>query len=53
VDTPDSQGNVYVADMHNDGIQVFISSDTFIKMCGTEGKGNGKFSELEGIDVDS
>jgi hypothetical protein len=37
VDT-DSQGNVYVADMHNDRIQVFISNCTFIKICGTEGK---------------
>jgi streptogramin lyase len=49
----DSQGNVYVADTHNDRIQKFDSDGTFLTKWGSEGVANGQFDRPYSVAVDS
>jgi PKD repeat protein len=49
----DTAGNVYVADRHNNRIQKFDSSGTFITKWGSYGTGDGEFNKPLGICVDS
>ena len=44
---------VYVADSSNNRIQKFDSNGNFITKWGTEGTGDGQFSNPDGIAVDS
>lgn len=55
----DSSGNIYVADMYNNRIQKFSSNGTFISKWGanggdsSSGSGDGEFSAVSAVDVDS
>jgi DNA-binding beta-propeller fold protein YncE len=48
----DSQGNVYVLDVSNFRLQKFDSNGMFLAQWGTEGKGDGQFSESSDIAID-
>ena len=48
-----SQGNVYVADMANNRIQVFGPDGKALRTIGSAGSGEGQFQEPRGIAVDS
>lgn len=39
----DASGNLYIADTHNDRIQVFDNNGNFIRQWGSEGTGDGQF----------
>jgi tripartite motif-containing protein 71 len=45
----DTLGNVYVADTHNNRIQKFSSTGTFLATWGSAGSGNGEFSGPSGV----
>ena len=49
----DSAGNVYVADVGNNMIQVTDNSGNFIRSWGSEGSGNGQFESPYGVAVDN
>jgi DNA-binding beta-propeller fold protein YncE len=49
----DSNGNVYVADYGNSRVQVFSNTGTFLRKWGTFGWGDGQFSGITGISLDS
>ncbi len=49
----DPAGNVYVADMLNNRIQKFDSSDNFITKWGSRGTGDGEFDHPNAVAVDS
>lgn len=49
----DSSGNIYVADNHNNRIQVFDSSGNFLRKFGSFGGGDGQFWGPWGIALDS
>ena len=46
-----STSNVYVADFHNNRIEVFDSNGNFITKFGTGGSGDGQFAGPEGVAV--
>jgi tripartite motif-containing protein 71 len=49
----DMSGNVYVSDKDNHRIQKFTSDGQFIAKWGSEGTGDGQFTHLHGIAVDT
>jgi DNA-binding beta-propeller fold protein YncE len=49
----DGSGNVYVADMPNNRIQVFSSDGTYVTQWGTSGSGDGQFLQPYGVAVDA
>ncbi len=55
----DFSGNIYVADMYNNRIQKFSSNGTFVSKWGanggdsSSGSGDGEFSAVSAVDVDS
>jgi uncharacterized protein (TIGR03663 family) len=51
--TIDAQGNLYVADMVNNRIQVFGPDGAALRTIGAAGSGEGQFQEPRGIAVDS
>jgi sugar lactone lactonase YvrE len=51
--TIDKQGNLYVADMANNRIQVFGPDGKSLRTIGSAGSGEGQFQEPRGIAVDS
>jgi DNA-binding beta-propeller fold protein YncE len=48
----DRDGNVYVAEIGNDRVQVFDRDGKFLTAWGRKGSGNGEFGNLHGIFVD-
>jgi sugar lactone lactonase YvrE len=48
----DQQGNVYVADMSNNRIQVFGPDGAWLRTIGSAGSGDGQFNEPRGVAVD-
>jgi DNA-binding beta-propeller fold protein YncE len=50
--TVDGAGKVYVADTHNNRIQVFNSTGTYIRQWGSAGTAEGQFSVPIGVAVD-
>ena len=51
--TIDKQGNLYVADMANNRVQVFGPDGKSLRTIGSAGSGEGQFQEPRGIAVDS
>src|SRR5215213_127555 len=51
--TIDTQGNLYVADMTNNRIEVFGPDGKALRSIGSAGSGEGQFQEPRGIAVDS
>ena len=49
----DKSGKVYVVDYHNYRVQVFDANGNFLLKFGSQGTGNGQFSQLGGVCVDS
>ena len=45
----DEEGNIIVADSHNDRVQVFTSSGVFITKFGLKGTSPGEFDRPSGI----
>ncbi len=48
-----ASGNVYVADIDNNRVQVFDQSGNFLRAWGSSGTGNGEFQHPEGVAVNS
>ena len=49
----DGDGNVYVSEYGNDRIQVFDPQARFLRKWGSEGNGDGEFSQPQGLAIDS
>jgi sugar lactone lactonase YvrE len=49
----DASGNVYVADLAGDRIQVFSPAGAYVRKFGSSGTGDGQFTYPDGLDLDA